>query len=512
MNIPVLRRTTALASVLSLCLFTQTIFATCGGGGGGGSGGVVPSGGREEPEVYRVAWKLFGPENKLPSAPDASLLVLWFPVAPESIKASPLLSSRTLSLAGARCIATVLVTPNTRAVRDHFKIPAGEEIVVLATADRTELGRIGPGKDGRPDVRAVEKLLTKELDAREKALTELLKAAEKNAKSKDDSTAVDNLKKVWAERCLFPSLGKRAAKALKKLGVPVEQAALDALGTADLAEADIQNVNTDVEPALKAGLRAELATNYIEAEHHYLRAVTLDPADPTALRFLGEFYRHQTGQWDRAGRVFNQLLAQPADPIGRAVALHGLGKMTIHAGRFTEGLALFERSLAAHELPITYRNLAVFWFSEKETEKAAGFMRQAVALDPEDRYNQIFAAVYLAAAGHKDEAIAVARKNEHVLEASYNLAAIWAQVGDRTKAMEMLRRQFFVYEQFDAIRALEMKEAREDHMFASLHRDAGFIELTKEAKNAWMVGAEFCTPEQLTPITAPPGPRTMRVQ
>jgi tetratricopeptide (TPR) repeat protein len=171
----------------------------------------------------------------------------------------------------------------------------------------------------------------------------------------------------------------------------------------------------------------------------------------------------------------------PADPIARAVALHGLGKMTIHGGSFADGLALFERSLAAYPLPITYRNLAVYWFSERQAEKASGFMRQALALDPDDRYNRIFAAVYLAASGHRDEAAKIASANVDVLEASYNLAAIWAQAGDRKKAMELLRRHFYQYERFEDVRAMEMQEARDDYMFASLHQDPEFVALTKLA-------------------------------
>ncbi|MGC4073738.1 MAG: tetratricopeptide repeat protein [Nibricoccus sp.] len=501
-----------LAGLFSLCLLAQIAFATCGGGGGGGSGGVMPSGGggssASDAEVYRVSWKLFGPGKPLPKAPEASLLLLWFPTSPASLKTSQLLNSRTLSLAGSRCIAEALVTPDNSSLHESFKVTATDEVVVLANSDGTEISRVTATSPDSLELKAVEKLLNKELDIRQKKLEALFNAAEKKAKAKDPS-AVDDLKAVWAERCLFPALGKRAAKSLKKLGVTVDQAALRSLGSDDLADTDLQNTHPEVEPALKAGLRAELAADYPAAEQHYLRAVALDPADPTALRYLGEFYRHQTGQWDKAGRVFNRLLAQPSDPIARAVALHGLGKMTIHAGRFTEGLSLFEQSLAAHPLPITYRNLAVYWFSEKESDKAAGFMREALALDPDDRYNQIFAAVYLAAAGKTEEALAVARQNEAVLEASYNLAAIWAQAGNREKAMQLLARQFHEYEKYDAIRSMEMKEAREDQMFASLHTDARFIELTKDAKNAWMIGAEFCAPDQLEPITRAPGPRKM---
>ena len=45
-------------------------------------------------------------------------------------------------------------------------------------------------------------------------------------------------------------------------------------------------------------------------------------------------YRHHTGDWAAARRTFGAILAMPADPISRAVALHGIGKMTIHDGDF----------------------------------------------------------------------------------------------------------------------------------------------------------------------------------
>jgi hypothetical protein len=71
----------------------------------------------------------------------------------------------------------------------------------------------------------------------------------------------------------------------------------------------------------------------------------MDPADPTPLRHLGEVYRHEIGDWVKARATFDAILAMPADPIPRAIALHGKGKMTIHEGEFKKGLALMEQSV-----------------------------------------------------------------------------------------------------------------------------------------------------------------------
>jgi len=461
----------------AVAFLAQPVFATCGGGGGGGMGGAAGGVG-SAPEVYRVSWKLSAAGRPLPAG--ASLLVLWFPNTAEAAKKSDLLTSRPLALAGARCVAELLVPPDNPGLHDQYKVAPGTEVVVLANGDGTEIGRVTSDAKGKFSARNVEKLVSGELDAREKKFTDLVKAAEKKAKAGDKSAPAD-FNQVWGARCLFPSLGKRAAKGLKQLGAPVDDSELKKLGADDLRDPDVRGEHADVEPTLLAGLKAELAANYDEARKDYLHAVELDPADPTALRFLGEYYRHITGQCELAQKTFNRLLAQPADPIAEAVALHGLGKMTIHSGRYADGLALFQKSIATFPLAITYRNLAVYWFSEKQADKAAGFMREAVALEPADLYNQIFAAVYLAAAGHKDEALAVARANEHVLEASYNLAAIWAQTGDRAKAMDLLRRHFYDYERFSGVRAMEMQEARDDYMFAELHHDQKFVELTKLA-------------------------------
>lgn len=478
-------RSLVLIAVL-LSLVALPAFATCGGGGGGGTGGVMPGSGMDEQTpVYRVSWKVLGPGAAAPKAPDAALVLYWFPKSPKDAQGSALQTSRPLSLAGSRCVATSLVTPDNQEVHGTFKAAAGQEVAVLAAADGTEIGRVA-ATDGKLDARAVEKLVYGELDKREENLQTLVDGASKK-EAADRDGAIADYKKVWEQRCLVPGLGRKAAKALKKLGVDVDKSALLRLGPDGLADPGRSANGAEVEKTLRAGLDAEIAARYRDAEKLYVKAVELDPSDPTALRFLGELYRHQTGEWDKSRALFERVLAQPADPIARAVALHGLGKMTIHAGHNAEGLALFQSSLAEYPLPITYRNLAVYWFSEKQAEKAAGFMRQAVALAPEDGYNQIFAAVYLSAAGHTAEAMEIAKKNEAVMEASYNLAAIYAQAGDRKKAMELLRRHFYEYERFDPVRAMEMQEARDDYMFASLHQDPAFVELTKLAPGHGMM-------------------------
>src|SRR6185295_7101681 len=333
---------------LALLLPSLPASATCGGGGGGGTGGVVPDLGGGAPNFYRVAWKVLTPGSEKPQAP---LAIYWFPTSPEEARVSPLQTSRSLSLAESRCIAMAIVTTDNQALHTAFKAPAGQPLVVLANPDGSDVARVA-ATDGKLDVKAVEKLLSTTLDEREASLKALVEGADKKAAADRDG-AIADYRQVWDQRCLFPSLGRKAAKGLTKLGLKPDEASLLLLGPDGLADPDVQGRNAEVVAALRQGLDAELAARYRDAERLYTRATELDPADATALRYLGELYRHQTGEWAKAKDVFERVLAMPADPIARAVALHGLGKMTIHAGRYADGLAMFEKSLAAYPLPIT---------------------------------------------------------------------------------------------------------------------------------------------------------------
>ncbi len=287
------------------------------------------------------------------------------------------------------------------------------------------------------------------------------------------------MKTVWEERCLFPKKGKDAARELKKLGSPVAEETTDATPSADpIFEGPVAD---RVVATMQKGLAAELAGHYADAGALYARARSLDPADPTPARYLGELYRHHTGEWAKSRQVFEALLAAPADPLSRAVALHGLGKMTIHEGKFALGLSLLEESVKTYPLALAYRNLAVYWNSEGDAVKTAAYVEQALKLDPEDSYNRVFAAVFMAASGRGEEALRIAKENESLLPASYNLAAIYAQNGDKARALALLKRHFFTYERFQEVRGEEMMEARVDAVFASIRNDPQFVALTAQA-------------------------------
>jgi len=456
----------SLSLVVILSMLLSTASATCGGGGGGGMGGMAPggSGAGAQQQVYYVPWKLAKPQDQ----PAGGLVLYWFPSSPEELQRSSLRVSRPLSLYASQCVAMEVAEP-TSDFRTKLAAEDKLPVAVLATPEGTVVSKL-ENKNGMLKVEDLEKLLSTEMKRREDALDSKLKEAKETAKGNKEA-AIPLYRSVADQKCMFPKKAKDAAKELKKLGVEVGEIAASPVFDA--------KKSAEIEGVMQNGLTAELNGKYLEAEHLYQQAHLMDPADPTPLRYLGETYRHYTGEWDKARTIFESILKMQSDPMSRAVALHGLGKMTIHQGDFAKGLSLMEQSVNTYPLALAYRNLAVYWNSEGDATKADHYIHEALAVDPNDAYNLVFAAAFMAGNGHGDQALKIARENEALLPASYNLAAIYAQTGHRDKALALLKRHFFEYERFQAVRAEEMMEARVDAVFASIRQDPDFVALTK---------------------------------
>jgi len=450
-------------------VFTTRVWATCGGGGGGGVGGAMAP-----EETYPVPWHVQAPQDPPITA---GIIVYWFPSSATELQKSSLRMSRTLSLYASECV-TMEVADSHSPSGVKFAADAKLPIVVMATPDGSVLGK-AENSNGYLHVEQVEKLVDDEMKQRQNALDEKLKDAKNKAKSGDKDGAIQEYRAVLEQKCLFAKKAKDAAKELKKLGVTDVG---EILNLPDFASPNFDpRVSAQMIRLLRSGVAAEMRGDYPEAERLYSDAHRTDPGDPTPLRYLGELYRHETGEWDKARNIFDAILAMPADPISRAVALHGLGKITIHEGDFAKGLQLMESSVKTYPLALAYRNLAVYWNSEGDSAKTNDYVQKALALEPTDPFNLVFAAAFMAGNGHEKEALEIATKNQDLLPASYNLAAIYAQAGQREKALALLKRHFFEYERYDAVRSKEMMEARVDVVFLSLRSDPVFVALTSGA-------------------------------
>ena len=465
----------SVAFLLISAFVCSPVWATCGGGGGGGGGGTSGSGGNgggstSNPVVYHVPWKMLK-ETDTPVS--EGLILYWFPASKEELTKSSLRESRDLSLYASQCVSMQLAdvrTPHAPELIGESKLP----VAVLAPPDGTSVGKL-ENTAGKLKVTDVEKLVGTEVKTRGTNLDNDLKDAKAKVAAGEKDAAIKLYKNVAAQKCMFPKKAKTAQAELKKLGSDEKLG-----GISDGPNFD-PKVTAQMTSIMKRGLIAENKAQYFLADKLYTQARNLDNADPTPLRYLGELHRHHIGDWEKAKIEFHHILDMQSDPLSRAVALHGLGKITIHEGEFKKGLGLMEQSVEVYPLALAYRNIAVYWNSEGDLAKGSAYTQKAFDLDPNDPYNHVFAAVFMAAAGKKDEALKIAMKNVNLLPASYNIAAIFAQAGQRDKALAYLKRHFYSYERFHAVREKEMMEARVDAVFNSLRDDQAFLDLTKYA-------------------------------
>ena len=193
-------------------------------------------------------------------------------------------------------------------------------------------------KDGYLKVDQVEKLLDAEIKKRESAIKERLEDAKSKAKSGDNQTAIQEYRAVLEQKCLFPGKAKDAAKALKKLGVT------DVAEVFDAPVMDAEARRKDRADSARRPARRK------RCQVHGCRAALFPGAQDGSRRSDAPTLPRRTvspSHWrmGQGPQTFNTILAMHADPLSRAVALHGLGKITIHEGEFKKGFALMEQSV-----------------------------------------------------------------------------------------------------------------------------------------------------------------------
>lgn len=377
-----------------------------------------------------------------------------------------------------KTVEGVLKKLETNLKNAEAKLEKGDAVEALkALGDLVLLKGHDLAAKAKPVIKRIEEAATNEIN-------EALKLEDKKARAKE-------LQKI---KCRYKGLRSVEDKCDKEIeaatGMAPPRDADSALVRGEFAEAaDALLASIDhskrapsvpelAYQAMCEGLSCEIREDYPKALERYAMAAGLDPKDSIALIYLGELYRHHMGRWSDARRTFERVVELNNNDLAMAVALHGLGKMTIWEGNNEQGLKLFEASLKRRPTPLCYRNLAVFWNTEGEFKKAFGYATQAFTMDPEDVYNQVFYAVYLILDGQKEKGEALIKRAQFDPSMSYNYACYYAALGKDDLAFKYLHRHFYGYERYDDVRRFEMAEARMDINFKRYKDDPKFIELT----------------------------------
>ena len=537
-----LARVLALILALPILVLTGVrVEATCGGGGGGGMGGGGSSGGENSGKgdpTYTTNWVTTLSDAMTKSADFKKAVLIYFP--PEGEKGShPFFRTKMMQDISMEMGCVRVAYTKDDPLREELKVPKNLHVLHVCDwfANSLKSWAVGPkDKFPFPAIDSLIKNLQKTVDGVLKKLEGNLKTAE--AKLEKDPTEalkalgdlltlkgheivnrakpviakiveaatkeIDAAVKIEDKKARAKELQKIKGryKSLKPIEDRCDKEIEAATGMAPARESDSATVRGEMAEAADAllasidftkrapsvserahqamvdGLNCEIREEYERALEHYAMACGLDPKDSVALTYLGELYRHHLGRWSDARRTFERVVELGNNDLAMAVSLHGLGKMVIWEGDNEKGLKLFEASLKRKPTALCYRNLAVYWNTEKEFKKAFGYATQAFDLNPEDPYNQVFYAVYLILDGQKDKAEAMIKKAQFDPSMSYNFACYFAAQGKDELALKYLHRHFYGYEKFDDVRRFEMAEARMDIHFARYKNDPKFVEMT----------------------------------
>jgi len=530
-----------LAVPLLLVADLQRVEATCGGGGGGGMGGGSSSTGADGKGgvAYTTLWSASIPEATDKSAPGRKGVLIYF--APENEKGlHPFFRTKMMQEISAELGCVRISYAKDDPLRDEYKAPKNMHVLHVCDwyANSLTSFSVKPGERfPYPAIDALLKQVQKTVDGLLKKFEGNLKTAEQKLEKDDAAEALKalgdlaSLKGHEIATRAKPVIAKIETAAGKEIEAAVKiedkkarvkelqkvktryknlrgiearcdkeieaatgmaparecESGLARVESADAVAALLASIDFSkrapsiVERAQQAmvdGLACEIREEYEKAMEFYAMAAGLDPRDSIALIYLGELYRHHLGRWSDARRTFERVVELNNSDLGMAVALHGLGKMTIWEGNNEKGLKLFEESLRRRPTAMCYRNLAVYWNTENEFKKAFGYATQGYTLDPEDPYNQVFYAVYLIMDGQRNKGEELIKKAQFDPSMAYNYACYYAALGQHEMVFKYLHRHFYGYERFDDVRRFEMAEARMDINFKKYKDDPRFIELT----------------------------------
>ena len=167
--------------------------------------------GTGNPEERLVPWRFLEKGADIAKAP---VVLYWLPASLDETKKSPLLTSRELFDDSLRCVNFIVVLPTDSATIERLGATGKLPMVVITDGDKVT--RIVPKI--RPA--AVEQALREELSARDDSMYRDMTEARRLAAS-DKNASISLYRKIWDQRCLFPTAGSDAQRALKSLGVTV---------------------------------------------------------------------------------------------------------------------------------------------------------------------------------------------------------------------------------------------------------------------------------------------------
>ena len=209
--------------------------------------------------------------------------------------------------------------------------------------------------------------------------------------------------------------------------------------------------------------------NFPEAEKEFKRAIAINPNYATAHHWYGNSLLVALGRFDEA--ISENQRAVELDPLSLIINADLGGTLTV-ARRYDQGIAQLRRTLALDErFGYAHWNLGQALYLKGESSAAIAEYEKARSLDDDPQILGLLGRAY-ADAGQRDKATELLRELEvrpkHEFVRGYIAALIYVGLGDKTKAIDSIEREYLDHDNIDTA------WIRVDPMLDPLRGDARF--------------------------------------
>jgi TolB-like protein/Flp pilus assembly protein TadD len=223
--------------------------------------------------------------------------------------------------------------------------------------------------------------------------------------------------------------------------------------------------------------------NFAESEKEFKRAIALNPNYATAHHWFGNALLVALGRFDEAIRE-NQRAVE-LDPLSLIINAD-LGSTLMMARRYDQAIAQLQRTLTLdNKFGYALWNLGAALYLKGDTAAAIAKYEEARSLDDDPQIVGLLGRAY-ADAGQKDKAMELigeleARAKQQFVR-GYLIALIYIGLGDKTKAIDYLEREYLNHDNIDTA------WIRVDPMLDPLRGDPRFEALTEKILPAQELG------------------------
>jgi tetratricopeptide (TPR) repeat protein len=190
--------------------------------------------------------------------------------------------------------------------------------------------------------------------------------------------------------------------------------------------------------------------NFTQSEKEFKRAIELNPNYATAHHWFGNALLVALGRFDEA--ISENERAVELDPLSLIINAD-LGSTFMMARQYDQAIAQLQRALTLdNKFGYTHWNLGEALYLKGDTAAAIVEYKKARTLDDDPQIVGLLGRAY-ADTGQKDKAMELIRKLEErpkqQFVRGYLIALIYIGLGDKTKAIDCLEREYLDHDNID---------------------------------------------------------------